>query len=58
MTDIIDQLMDAAERVEELDRSDLQVLLRRAAIDIGTLRELVGLRDEVLLEDVEPEGHG
>lgn len=56
MTDIIVKLMDAADRVDELKRSDIQVLLRLAAEDIKTLRLLVGIRDEVWLETTKPEG--
>lgn len=56
--DIIDQLLAAADRVDEMGRSELQVLLRKAAIDIGTLRKLVGIRDEVWLETTKPEGNG
>lgn len=56
--DIVERLLEAADQVDELSRSDLQVLLRQAAIDIRTLRELVGIRDEVWLEDAKPEGTG
>lgn len=56
--DIVDRLLEAADAPEALSRSDMQVLLRQAALDIKTLRELVGIRDEVWLEDAEPEGNG
>lgn len=55
--DIVTQLLDAADGIDPLTRSELQVLLRRAALDIDTLRKLVGIRDEVWLEDVPPEGN-
>lgn len=56
--DIIDQLLEGADRIEEVSRSELQVLLRKAALDIETLRKLVGIRDEVWLETTKPEGSG
>lgn len=54
--DMIERLMHAADHLEDLSRSDLQVLLRQAAIDIETLRTLVTIRDELWLEDAPPEG--
>lgn len=56
--DIIDELLEGADRIDELSRSELQVLLRKAALDIETLRKLVGIRDEVWLETTKPEGTG
>lgn len=56
--DIIDQLLEAADRIDDQNRSELQVLLRKAAIDIETLRKLIGIRDEVWLETTKPEGNG
>jgi len=56
--DIIDQLFEAADRIDDMSRSELQVLLRKAALDIETLRKLVGIRDEVWLETTKPEGNG
>lgn len=56
--DIIDQLLEGADRIDEVSRSELQVLLRKAALDIETLRKLVGIRDEVWLETTKPEGSG
>lgn len=55
--DFVDRLMDAADRVDELSRSEIQVLLRLAAEDIRTLRTLVGIRDEVWIENEPPEGN-
>jgi hypothetical protein len=54
--DIVTQLLDAADGIDALTRSALQVLLRRAALDIDTLRKLVDIRDEVWLESVPTEG--
>ncbi|MBN9308349.1 MAG: hypothetical protein J0I99_00815 [Devosia sp.] len=56
--DIIERLLEAADQVDEVARSDLQIPLRQAAIDIQTLRDLVGIREEVWLEDAKPEGSG
>jgi len=56
--DIVPQLLDAADEIDSMRRADLQVLLRRAADDIETLRKLVGIRDEVWLEDEPPAGNG
>lgn len=56
--DIAEKLIDAADNLDKLPRSELQVLLRKAATDIQTLRELVGIRDEVWLETTKPEGNG
>lgn len=56
--DIAERLLDAADRIDELSPSDLQILLRKAALDIQTLRKLVGIRDEVWLETTKPEGNG
>lgn len=56
--DIIEQLLEAADGIDDMSRSDLQILLRKAAIDIETLRKLVGIRDEVWLETTKPEGNG
>jgi hypothetical protein len=56
--DIVELLRAAADEPEDVKRSDMQVLLRKAALDIETLRELVGIRDEVWLETTKPEGNG
>ena len=58
MPDIVDRLLDAAEKLDDMTRSEIQVILRQAAIDIRTLRDLVGIRDEIWLEDIKPEGNG
>lgn len=55
--DIVERLLHAADEIDGLSRSDLQILLRQAAIDIRTLRQLVGIRDEVWLETTKPEGN-
>jgi hypothetical protein len=57
-TDIVDRLLAAADEIDGFDRAKLQVLLRQAAVDIRTLRMLIGIRDEVWLESADPEGHG
>lgn len=54
--DITDRLFDAADDVDNLSRSDVQILLRQAAHTIMTLRDLIGIRDEVILEDEPPAG--
>lgn len=56
MPDLSDQLLNAADRVDELSRSELQVLLRKAALTIRDLRTIIKVRDEVWLEDEPPEG--
>lgn len=53
-TDIILRLHAAAEEVPSVA---LAALLKEAAEDIETLRVLVGIREEIELEDAEPAGH-
>lgn len=55
--DLTGRLMDAADDIDELSRSELQVLLRQAAHTIETLRTLFGIKDEILLEDEPPAGN-
>jgi len=51
-TDIVPRLLAAAEN----SPAELAKLLKEAAEDIETLRVLVGIREEVELEDAEPAG--
>jgi hypothetical protein len=55
--DILHRLKFAAHAVDDLPARDIEELLMEAAEYIKTLRLLVGIRDEVWLEDVPPEGH-
>lgn len=55
--DITIRLAVAALDTEDLDPGELEALLREAITVIETLRTLVGIKQEILLEDIEPEGN-
>lgn len=57
MSDIAKQLMSAADNIDEMSRTELQVLLRLSAETIKRLRELIQIRDDILLEDEPPAGN-
>ncbi len=56
--EIVQQLLETAERIEAVRTTELQALLRRAAADIEALRRLAGIRDVVWLENDAPDGRG
>jgi len=55
--DILVRLHSCADAVDDVPVKDLEALLREAAETIATLRLLVGIREEVELEDMPPEGN-
>jgi len=55
--DITIRLAVAALDPESVEPAEMEALLREAIAIIETLRTLVGLRAEVLLEAIEPEGN-
>lgn len=56
--DILYRLRFYADHVGDVPDADLEAVLREAAEIIETLRTLIGIKDEIWLEDVEPEGNG
>lgn len=54
--DLADLLDQAAEAPTELTPEQAAFLLREAAQMIRDLRILVGIREEIELEDIEPKG--
>jgi len=56
--DILHRLRFYADNVDDVPAADLEAILREAATTVETLRTLVGIKEEIWLEDVEPEGNG
>lgn len=54
--DLVDILEEAAASPGEVTPEGMAFLLREAAEMIRTLRVLVGIREEIELEDIEPKG--
>lgn len=55
--DILPRLNFCADNVDDIPVSDLEAILREAASTIETLRTLVGIKDEIHLEGIEPIGN-
>lgn len=55
--DILHRLRFYADHVDDVPARDLEEVLRDAAKDIKILRDLMGIRDDILLEDMPPEGN-
>lgn len=55
--DITIRLAVAALDPESVAPAEMEALLREAIAVIDTLRTLVGIKAEILLEDIEPEGN-
>jgi hypothetical protein len=55
--DITIRLALAALDPESVEPGDMEALLREAVKTIELLRVLVGIREEIELEDIEPEGN-
>lgn len=55
--DITIRLAMAALDTQDVDPADMEALLREAIKTIELLRVLVGIREEIELEDIEPEGN-
>jgi len=55
--DITIRLAVAALDPESVEPAEMEALLREAITVIDTLRTLVGIKAEILLEDIEPEGN-
>lgn len=55
--DIVARLKSAAYGADDMLIEDIEALFNEAAKQIETLRILVGIRQEIELEDAEPEGN-
>jgi hypothetical protein len=55
--DIAFELAYMAEHPTMFTKAEMAAMLKEAADVIATLRTLVGIRQEIELEDVEPEGN-
>lgn len=56
--DILYRLRFYADHVDDVPAKDLEEILREAAAAIVLLRDLVGIKEEIWLEDEPPQGHG
>ena len=56
--DILYRLRFYADHVDDVPVKDIEEILREAAAAIVLLRDLVGIKEEILLEDEPPQGHG
>lgn len=56
--DILYRLRFYADHVDDVPVKDLEEILREAAASIVLLRDLVGIKEEIWLEDEPPQGHG
>jgi len=56
--DILYRLRFYADHVDDVPAAELEGILREAATDIRVLRDLVGIKNEILLEDMPSEGNG
>lgn len=55
-TDIIEKLKAAHDNVETMSQAELRAVLAEAIEITRTLRILIGIRDEIALENEPPEG--
>lgn len=55
--DILLRLRRYADEAEVTPADELANILREAAEVIVTLRQLIGIKEEIWLEDIEPEGN-
>ncbi|UJW87923.1 hypothetical protein [Devosia sp. SL43] len=55
--DILYRLRFYADHVDDVPVRDLEAIMREAAEDIKILRDLVGIKNDILLEDMPPEGN-
>ncbi|MDR7032404.1 hypothetical protein [Mesorhizobium sp. BE184] len=55
--DLITELAYMAAHPELFTKKEMAAMMLEAAEAIGTLRQLVGIRREIELEDAEPEGN-
>ncbi len=56
--DILYRLRFYADHVDDVPDTELEAILRESAETIETLRTLVGIKEEIWLEDEPPQGHG
>lgn len=56
--DILHRLRFYADHIDDVPAAELEAVLREAAETIETLRTLVGIKEEIWLEDEPPQGHG
>lgn len=55
--DILYRLRFYADHVDDVPVADLEAIMREAAEDIKILRDLAGIKNDILLEDMPPEGN-
>lgn len=55
---ILYRLRFYADHVDDVPAADLEAILRESARTIEAMRTLLGIKEEIWLEDVEPEGNG
>lgn len=55
--DILYRLRFYADHIDDVPVRELEVILREAAADIVVLRDLVGIKHEIWLEDEPPQGN-
>ncbi len=56
-TDIINKLKATHRDLEKLSPAEIRAVLEEAIETMRTLRTLIGIRDDILLKDIEPEGN-
>lgn len=56
--DILYRLRFYADHVDDVPVKDLEAVLHEAGDAIVLLRDLVGIKEEIWLEDEPPQGHG
>lgn len=56
--DILYRLRFYADHIDDVPVADLEAVLREAAKNIELLRDLVGIKNEIWLEDEPPQGNG
>lgn len=56
--DILHRLRFYADHIDNVPAEELEAVLREAAETIETLRTLVGIKEEIWLEDEPLQGHG
>lgn len=55
---ILFRLRFYADHVDDVPVADLEAILREAAETIEAMRTLLGIKEEIWLEDEPPQGHG
>lgn len=55
-TDIINKLKDTYINLEQMTPDEIRIVLQEAIETVRDFRILIGIRDDILLEDTSPEG--